>query len=135
MEIWNDSLWKSMYLMIYNLPENPNYQDKQRIVAFFENWSILLPNNDIKKEYQKLLQDYPIINYIDNKKELLKWLNDIHNKINRKFKLPPVPLKIILNSLNKEYNKNIETFSYTFNSWNLSQNQKELNENIHQNGR
>jgi hypothetical protein len=40
----------------------------------------------------KLIEEYPITPYLDNKESLIRWMHFIHNKINAKLEKPAITL-------------------------------------------
>ena len=40
----------------------------------------------------KLLDDYPVTAYLDNRESLIKWMHFIHNKINEKLEKPKISI-------------------------------------------
>ena len=43
-------------------------------------------------EFSKLLEQYPIITYLDSRDSFIRWMHFIHNKINEKIEKPKVSL-------------------------------------------
>jgi hypothetical protein len=60
---------------------------------------LFIPNKEIGKNFDALLNMYPITPYLDSKESLCRWLWHINNKINEHLEKP----KISLNDFYKNY--------------------------------
>ena len=81
-DIWGPPLWKEMHIKTFNYPENPTQQDKVRIVKYFKNIKNRIPCDKCKRHYTRELFIDPVENHVNSKKKLIKWLIDLHNKVN-----------------------------------------------------
>ena len=53
---------------------------------------LFIPVEQISKEFEQLVDKYPITPYLDNRDSFVRWLHFIHNKINEKLEKPPLSL-------------------------------------------
>lgn len=91
--IWGPSIWSFLDIVAFHYPTHPNDVIKKKYYDFIQNIPIFLPHYEISKNFQELLNLYPIKPYLDNKKSLIQWTNFIHNKINEKLEKPTIPLE------------------------------------------
>ncbi len=80
--IWGPSLWLSLHTITMNYPNNPTFLQKQDYKNFFINMENILPCIVCKRNYKRHLLEYPINNYLDNRKQIVYWLIDLHNAVN-----------------------------------------------------
>jgi hypothetical protein len=78
--IWGPSAWKFLHSITFQYPENPTDLDKQKYFTFFNSLKNVLPCPTCREHYGKSFETVPI--RLDNRKELIEWLIDIHNKVN-----------------------------------------------------
>uniref|UniRef100_UPI0039813723 ERV1/ALR-related protein n=1 Tax=Salmonella sp. s60093 TaxID=3159721 RepID=UPI0039813723 len=50
------------------------------------------PVEEISKEFEKLIDVYPITPYLDNRDSFIRWTHFIHNKINERLEKPTISL-------------------------------------------
>ncbi len=86
---WGPLTWKALHSITYNYPENPNINVKKTYVHFFNKIvPNMLPCIICFNHYLKYISSRPIHNYINNKTDLVRWLVDMHNSINRRNNKP-----------------------------------------------
>lgn len=78
---WGPPLWKEMHNRTIDYPRNPTTSDKQEIAIYFRNIIDRLPCDKCKQHYQNQLNQRPIP--VNNRDDLIHWLIDIHNEVNR----------------------------------------------------
>ena len=54
-------------------------------------------------EFSKLLDQYPVQPYLDNKESFIRWMWFIHNKINKKLEKPQISLNDFYVNYYEEY--------------------------------
>ena len=113
---WENYFWNSIYLYIKSYPiNNANESIKKKYYVFFTNLPSFVPNKKIKTELSYYTNKFSITPYLDNKYNLLKWVNFIHNKISIKNNIKPKKLNERIQYINilfnppitKTYKKNI----------------------------
>lgn len=80
--VWGPGAWTFLHSVTLNYPKKPNYLDKQRYSQFFHNLQFVLPCPICQEHYQSNVRNNPI--KLDSRDELVAWLVDIHNQVNRK---------------------------------------------------
>jgi len=81
--IWGPYGWKFMHYVSFGYPENPSIQDKKNYKNFYYSIQNILPCKRCQLHYQHNLKEYPIDNSLKDRESLIKWVIDIHNKVNK----------------------------------------------------
>ncbi len=81
--IWGPSAWRFLHTITFNYPINPSNHDKEIYKIFFKNLGLVLPCGICEYNYNIHLDKYPIENYLSTKEDLVKWLINIHNEVNK----------------------------------------------------
>jgi len=91
--IWGPHGWKFMHYVTLGYPDNPTPSDKQNYKDYFISLQMILPCAKCAQNYKRNLSEYPIDNYLESRDHLVKWLIDIHNKVNLETGKEIVPLE------------------------------------------
>lgn len=91
--IWGPHYWFFLHTIAFTYPNHPNSTTKKIYYNFFRNFPLFIPVEEVSSNFSELLNKYPILPYLDNKKSLIKWVHFIHNKINRKLEKPLVTIE------------------------------------------
>ena len=81
--IWGPSMWLSLHTITLNYPKNPSIHDKKAMNDFFTNLQYVLPCQKCSDNYANHLIKYPIENFLGSRNELVEWLINIHNEVNK----------------------------------------------------
>ena len=84
--LWGNQGWFFLHIISFNYPENPTQEDKEYYRTFFVNLKNVLPCNECKIHYSKLIEEFPIEPHLDSKKELFKYVYILHKKVNKRLK-------------------------------------------------
>jgi len=79
--IWGPGTWLYLHSVTFNFDDNPSPQDKENIRQFFGNFGKTLPCKFCRQNFAKHTTKHPI--NLDSRVELVKWLIDIHNMVNK----------------------------------------------------
>lgn len=79
---WGPPLWKKMHTRTFNYPNNPTSKDKINIIRYFNSVANNLPCEKCKKHYIRELMLNPITTHVHSRRSVIKWLIDLHNKVN-----------------------------------------------------
>lgn len=91
--IWGPHYWFFLHTIAFTYPNHPNSNTKKIYYNFFRNFPLFIPVNEVSSTFSDILNKYPILPYLDNKKSLIKWVHFVHNKINRKLEKPIVSIE------------------------------------------
>jgi hypothetical protein len=86
--VWGPHGWKFMHYVSLGYPVNPSQEDKQHYKNFYESLQYILPCKTCSKNYSKNLKDHPIDSSLSSQGDLIKWVIDIHNKVNKEIHKP-----------------------------------------------
>jgi len=91
--IWGPHYWFFLNTIALNYPLYPNDVTKKKYYTFIQNFPLFIPDKQISEDFEKLLDLYPVVNYLDNRKSFIKWVVFVHNKINEKLKKDKITLQ------------------------------------------
>lgn len=111
-EIWGPPTWIFLHTVTLNYPNNPTIYDKKYYKHFFINLHNILPCEWCSKNYKQHLQKYPIDNYLHTKKNLVQWLINIHNEVNKIFNKKTIDYFEFINIYKNIYNRKKTFFTY-----------------------
>lgn len=82
--IWGPIYWNSLNSVVMNYPITPNDTDKANMKSFFLSFGNILPCEKCRGNYAKHLEQLPLTdNVLSSRTNLIKWLVDIHNEVNK----------------------------------------------------
>lgn len=112
-KVWGPHYWFFLHTIALTYPHYPNDVTKKKYYEFIQNLPLFIPIEQISKEFNNLLEKYPILPYLDNRKSLTKWMHFIHNKINEKIEKPKISFEeFLINYYNLYKNNNIKDKIY-----------------------
>lgn len=89
---WGPPAWAFLHSVSFGYPdyiENPsNNPISMKYKHFFNNVGEMLPCEWCKKHYREHITKYPIDNFLGSKKDITRWLYDLHNVVNEMLKVP-----------------------------------------------
>ena len=83
-DVWGPHYWFFMNTIAVNYPKNPSDGIKKKHYNFITSLIDFIPNASISKEFENMLDQYPIEPYLNSRDSLLKWVHFIHNKVNER---------------------------------------------------
>jgi len=101
--IWGPHFWFFIHTIALSYPHYPNDVTKKKYYDFVVNLSTFIPNEQLGKDFDKLLDEYPVSPYLDNRESFVKWTHFIHNKINEKLEKPKITLEEFYIKYYEEY--------------------------------
>jgi hypothetical protein len=90
--VWGPHFWFFLHTLAMSYPHHPSSVTKKKFYDFIMNLPLFLPVEAIASDFSKLLDEYPITAYLDNRESLIKWMHFVHNKINEKLEKPKISL-------------------------------------------
>jgi hypothetical protein len=91
--VWGPHYWFVFHTIALSYPIHPNDAIKKKYYDFIQNIPLFLPNENIRNDFIKLLDDFPVTPYLDSRPSFIRWFHFIHNQINKKLKLPILTLE------------------------------------------
>jgi hypothetical protein len=80
--LWGPKYWFTLHTISFEYPMYPTDNDKRIYQQIFTSFQHVLPCSVCRENYKKNLKEHPIENYLENRKTLVYWVIDIHNKVN-----------------------------------------------------
>ena len=111
--IWGPHYWFFLHTIAMTYPIRPNDVTKKKYYEFIQNLPLFIPVEAMGNEFSKLLEQYPIITYLDSRDSFIRWMHFIHNKINEKLEKPKISINDFYVKYYEEYKpKNIKMKEY-----------------------
>lgn len=86
--VWGPIFWTMMHITTLGYPDAPTEQERQAAIDFFESLRYTIPCPICKQHYSDNLTEHPVREAIGSKQALIRWLFNIHNKVNQQLKKP-----------------------------------------------
>ena len=102
-KIWGPHYWFFLHTIAMSYPIHPNAVTKRKYYDFVQNIPLFIPVESMAGEFSKLLDQYPVQPYLDNKESFIRWMWFIHNKINKKLEKPQISLNDFYVNYYEEY--------------------------------
>jgi hypothetical protein len=110
-KVWGPHYWFFLHTLAMSYPHHPNSVTKKKYYEFIQNLPLFLPVEEISGEFSKLIDEYPITPYLDNRDSFVRWVHFIHNKINAKLEKPQISLNDFFIKYYNEYKTQDEKLS------------------------
>ena len=111
-KIWGPHYWFFLHTLAMTYPHYPNASTKKKYYEFIQNLHLFIPVENHSLEFTKLINEYPVTPYLDNRQSFIKWMHFIHNQINIKLEKPTMSLSdFFINYYNNYKNTDIK-FNY-----------------------
>jgi len=101
--VWLPKLKFTLQTIAVMYPQKPNTVTKKKYYEFIQNLPIFIPIAPIGKNFIKLLDEFPVTPYLDKRKDFIKWVHFIFNKINKQLNEPKEDLYESLEKYYEEY--------------------------------
>ena len=86
--VWGPIFWTMMHITTLGYPDEPAEQERQAAIDFFESLRYTIPCPICKQHYSDNITESPVRNAVASKQALIRWLFNIHNKVNQQLKKP-----------------------------------------------
>jgi len=103
--VWGPSTWFIMHSIALNYPESPSYVQQRNHHDFYHSLRNVLPCEICREHFTELLKTYPIGPSLNNRTELIKWVNLLHNKVNLRYGKPEVSTDEMYDLYNNIYSR------------------------------
>ena len=102
--VWGPKLWFSLHSITLNYPKKPSFKDQKTYNNFFVSLQHILPCKNCAGNYKKHLDKFPITENLGCRKDIVLWLINIHNEVNKTLGKPEMKPSVALKLISKEYN-------------------------------
>lgn len=82
--LWGSAAWRMLHCISLTYPEKPSSRDKEDMWRFLTSMGDVLPCRLCRTNYSSYIQKNPF--RLDNREELVDWMIDLHNSVNRRLK-------------------------------------------------
>jgi len=110
-KIWGPHYWFFLHTIAMSYPIHPNAVTKKKYYDFVQNIPLFIPVESMAGDFSKLLDEYPVQPYLDNRESFIRWMWFIHNKINKKLEKPQISLNDFYVKYYEEYKPQNEKMS------------------------
>ena len=88
---WGPPLWNSLHIITFDYPIEPRDVDKQNYQIFFHSLKNILPCEQCRQHYAKMIEEtLPIEAALKSRDSLTRWLVNVHNLVNKRLGKPIV---------------------------------------------
>tara|TARA_B100002051_G_C16726217_1_gene635504 strand:+ start:1239 stop:1679 length:441 start_codon:yes stop_codon:yes gene_type:complete len=105
---WGKHYWFVLHTISFTYPKHPNDTCKRKYYELIQNLPLFLPNDNISREFTKILNIYPVKPYLDSRASFVKWMHFIHNEVNRITGKEPLPYNTFIQSINRKLTPSIQ---------------------------
>tara|TARA_B100001094_G_C18176814_1_gene798349 strand:+ start:1311 stop:1781 length:471 start_codon:yes stop_codon:yes gene_type:complete len=128
--IWGPPAWKFLHTITFNYPNNPSINDKITYKNFFIILQNIIPCSICQYNYKLHMEKFPIDKYLNSRDNLVKWLINIHNEVNKLHNKPIKNYDEIINYYTQLYNNNPNSSNPNSSNPNLNHNLNPNNNSI-----
>ena len=90
---WGSKFWFTMHTVAYFYPHEPTRDEMLHAKNFYESLKVLLPCPGCAQHYSELLEKIPLHGAVTSRMNLITWVNNVHNEVNRRLGKPIVSLE------------------------------------------
>ena len=98
-KLWGPSAWYFLHSVTFSYPENPTQKEKKSLKDFFRSLEFLLPCDVCKLNFKHHFNEDPIDGHLNSREEVIKWLINIHNKVNIETGKPILSYETVLHTI------------------------------------
>jgi FAD-linked sulfhydryl oxidase len=81
-QIWGPIFWSTLHIASLSYSDSPTERQRQNVKNFYESMVDVLPCPVCRHHYEENLKKMPINDSLDNRKELIQWVFNMHNLVN-----------------------------------------------------
>lgn len=89
--VWGPHYWFFLDTIAMTYPNHPNSVTKKIYFDLIQHFHLFIPVQEHATNFNKLLSNYPITPYLDNRESFIRWVHFMHNKINEQLNKPKMP--------------------------------------------
>lgn len=93
-KVWGPPLWVGLHAITFGYPEkidktNESHKEKREsYYMFFKLLGDVLPCRYCRESYKEFFKELDLKQYLESRKDIVRWLYLIHEKVNDKLKVP-----------------------------------------------
>ena len=110
-KVWGPHYWFFLHTIAMTYPNHPNAVTKKKYYEFIQTLPLFIPLEQMSSDFEKLLNNYPVQPYLDNRESFIRWVWFIHNKINKKIEKEPISLSDFSIKYYNEYKSTGEKYA------------------------
>lgn len=103
--VWGPIIWTTMHIVTLGYSPVPTDQEKKAAIEFFEALVYLIPCPICRIHYKSNLEAKPIRNAVNSRNELIVWVFQMHNEVNKHLKKPELTMEQFIKHLSELSNK------------------------------
>jgi hypothetical protein len=104
-KIWGPKLWFISHAISFNYPENPTQDDKENHIAWFKLYKDMIMCEVCKQHYSEHFAKDPVDNHLDSREDLIKWVWQLHNKVNESLNKTPWSFEQMMDHYSKIFSQ------------------------------
>mgnify|MGYP005634214177 FL=1 len=81
--VWGPNYWFFLMTIAVSYPKKANSVLKKKYYDFIMNLPLFIPDDKMGNQFSRLLDKFPIEPYLDTRESFIKWVNFIHNQVNK----------------------------------------------------
>jgi len=89
--VWGPHYWFFLNSIAVTYPKYPNSITKKIYYDFIQHFHLFIPVKEHSENFNKLLSNYPVVPYLEDRESFVRWVHFIHNKINEQLNKPNIP--------------------------------------------
>lgn len=93
-KIWGPHYWFVLHTIAHTYPMHPTETAKKKYYDLIQNLPIFIPVHEIGNTFSACLDEYPVTPYLDSRESFVKWMNFIHNQINKETGGEEIPIDV-----------------------------------------
>ena len=105
--IWGSSMWFTLHTITFAYPIFPTPTEKMHMKNFINSLQFILPCKTCQKHYQRHLSETISDRFLDNRKNFVYWMIDLHNIVNLETGKKQLSYDIVLQRYADAYGKQI----------------------------
>ena len=82
-QIWGPIFWATLHIVSLSYSDEPTDRQKQNAKNFYESMIDVLPCPICRTHYEENLKILPLDNALSNRKDIIEWVFNMHNLINK----------------------------------------------------
>jgi hypothetical protein len=85
---WGPCAWNTLHAFAYTTPEEPSIEEQESIKTFLRIFTRHIPCNRCRTHFDKYLSENMKNDTLSTRKNVISFLNDAHNDVNRRLGKP-----------------------------------------------